>query len=318
MERGQVVTFFSDRIRRILKASGTDCESLYEIRLRIGKPLFLLAPEGEILLDERGRRVFDWKSAYLVTEADLRETLENVSGYSLYAYEEELRQGFLTVPGGHRLGVAGRTVLSGKKVEEIRDISCVNLRLAHEKKGCADTVLPWVCQREVAHTLIISPPRCGKTTLLRDLIRQISDGTSGRPGRTVGVVDERSEIAGCWQGVAQNDVGIRTDVLDGCPKAEGMMMLIRSMAPQVVAVDELGDCEDIHAIESVVHCGCKLLATVHGNSLEDLRQKPLFQRLMGEKIFERYLLLGYEGRAGVIRKIYGQDGEVLSAGGKEM
>ena len=130
----------------------------------------------------------------------------------------------------------------------------------------------------------------------------------------MGVVDERSEIAGCYQGVAQNDVGIRTDVLDGCPKAEGMMMLIRSMAPQVVAVDELGDYGDIHAIESVVHCSCKLLATVHGNSLTDLKRKPLFGRLMEEKIFERYLVLGHRERAGVIQEIYDRDGRLLADG----
>lgn len=135
----------------------------------------------------------------------------------------------------------------------------------------------------VCHTLIISPPMCGKTTLLRDLIRQVSDGNTYLPGMSVGVVDERSEIAGSYQGIPQNDLGIRTDILDCCPKAEGMMMLIRSMSPEVVAVDELGDYEDIHAIESVIHCGCKLFATVHGSSIEDIKRKPLMQRLVQER-----------------------------------
>ncbi len=314
METGQIVRFFSGPVREILARSRLDFRKVYEIRLRTGKPLMVWSENGEVLLDGKGRQVFDWRGAYRVTASDLLETLEVLSGYSLYAYEEELRQGFLTVPGGHRAGVAGRTILEGQKVEGMQDISCINLRLAHENKGCADPVLPWVFGKEVAHTLIISPPRCGKTTLLRDLIRQISDGTPQNPGRTVGVVDERSEIAGCCQGVAQNDVGIRTDVLDGCPKAEGMMMLIRSMAPQVVAVDELGGCEEIHAIESVVHCGCKLLATVHGNSLADLKRKPLFCRLLDEKIFERYLVLGYREKAGTILGIYDRDGNLLSDG----
>ena len=106
----------------------------------------------------------------------------------------------------------------------------------------------------------------------------------------MGVVDERSEIAGSYQGIPQNDLGIRTDILDCCPKAEGMMMLIRSMSPEVVAVDELGDYEDIHAIESVIHCGCKLFATVHGSSIDDMKRKPLMQRLMQEKVFERYII----------------------------
>lgn len=312
MEREQIVSCFSSGIRRVLRGAGLNFETVYEIRLRVGKPLLLSSEAGEWMLDVGGNPTRDLKKAYRVTADELEETLEVISEYSLYAYEEELSQGFLTIPGGHRVGVSGRTVLSGRTVEGMRDISCLNLRLAHEKKGCADPVLPWILGEDVAHTLIISPPRCGKTTLLRDLIRQISDGTPSHPGRTVGVVDERSEIAGCYQGIAQNDVGLRTDVLDGCPKAEGMMMLIRSMAPQVVAVDELGDYEDIHAIESVVHCGCKLLATVHGNSLGDLRRKPLFQRVMEEQVFERYLLLGYERRAGALLGIYDGRGQLLS------
>jgi len=218
-----------------------------------------------------------------------------VGRYSLYAYEDELRQGFLTLQGGHRVGVAGKIILEGDKVRGIKHISFINLRLSHQVKGCADPVMPFVYGRDgqVCHTLIISPPRCGKTTLLRDLIRQISDGGyEERPGFTVGVVDERSELAGCYQGIPANDVGVRTDVLDCCPKVDGMMMLIRSMSPDVVAVDEIGSLHEICAIDSVLRCGCKLLATVHGNSLEDVRRKPLLEKLLKEQVFERYVILG--------------------------
>ena len=151
----------------------------------------------------------------------------------------------------------------------------------------------------------------GKTTLLRDLIRQVSDGNRYLEGKTVGVVDERSEIAGSYQGIPQNDLGIRTDILDCCPKAEGMMMLIRSMSPEVVAVDELGDYEDIHAIESVIHCGCKLFATVHGSSIDDMKRKPLMQRLMQEKVFERYIILQNKDRAGQVKAIFDERGTCL-------
>ena len=156
-------------------------------------------------------------------------------------------------------------------------ISCINIRLAHQIPGCAAKVMPYIRRKDwVAHTLIISPPRCGKTTLLRDIIRQLSNGSQGFSGLTVGVVDERSELAGCYQGIPQNDLGMRTDVLDGCPKAEGMRMLIRSMSPAVVAVDELGKEEDYKAVETVIHCGCKLIATAHGNSMEDVLSQPFF------------------------------------------
>ena len=147
--------------------------------------------------------------------------------------------------------------------------------------------------------------------MLRDLIRQISDGTRLLAGRTVGVVDERSEIGGCYRGVAQNRLGRRTDILDGCPKAEGMMMLIRSMGPEVIAVDEIGKAEDVHAIEYAIHCGCRILATVHGASMEELRQKPLFHQLIRRGCFERYVLLGNQPKAGQVLGIYDERGSLL-------
>jgi stage III sporulation protein AA len=158
------------------------------------------------------------------------------------------------------------------------------------------------------HTLIISPPRCGKTTLLRDVIRQLSDGNEKRPGITVGVVDERSEIGACYMGIPQNELGIRTDVLDCCPKAKGMLMLIRSMSPRVIAVDEVGSVEDINAIEYVMNCGCKLIATVHGNSIEDIKNKPILGKLVEERLFERYVLLNNHDGVGHLEEIYDEKG----------
>ena len=299
------------KIREVLAEK--DLHDLQEIRLRSGQPLLLkrenrlfsLGKEGGFLpaADEKGMRI---------SMADLRETVSLLSGYSLYAFEEEIRQGFLTIVGGHRVGIAGKTILDGNKIKSLKYISYINLRLSHQIKGCASPILPYIIKnRQICHTLIISPPRCGKTTLLRDLIRQVSNGNRYMPGVSVGVVDERSEIAGSYQGIPQNDLGIRTDVLDCCPKAEGMMMLIRSMSPEVVAVDELGDYEDIHAIESVIHCGCKLFATVHGSSIEDIKRKPLLQRLMQEKVFERYIVLYKKDCAGQIKAIYDERGTGL-------
>lgn len=303
IETNQIQDLFSGNIRRLLIQADLDYEKLYEIRLRVGRPMFLIYDGGECFLRTRGQE------PYLVTREDLKETLEYVSGYSLYAYEDEIRQGYMSVQGGHRVGVTGKVILDGDQIRGMKYISCINLRLAHEIRGCADPVMGYIRKENwTAHTLLISPPRCGKTTLLRDMIRQLSNGFGKIPGVTVGVVDERSELAGCYQGIPQNDLGIRTDVLDGCPKAHGMQMLIRSMSPSVVAVDELGREEDFKAVESVIYSGCKLIATAHGASLEEIFSTPFFGRLRKMKVFERYILLGKEQRAGTIRGIYDERG----------
>ena len=296
-DKSEIINFFPQHIREILEQAEVDFEQLQEIRLRACQPFLLRFGGEEYFLSEQGEALKKPDKAWRVTPKEIRETMELVGKYSLYAYEDELKQGYLTLQGGHRLGISGKAILEGDKVKNIRYISCLNLRLSHQIIGCGDKVLPFLYdERGLKHTLIISPPRGGKTTLLRDLVRQISNGTRELKGHTVGVVDERSEICGCFQGIPANDVGIRTDVMDACPKAEGMMMLIRSMTPEVLAVDEIGREEDIRAMETALFCGCRLLATVHGASLEDIRSKPLLRRMVEEQIFERYVIMGFERR----------------------
>lgn len=305
IEAQQIENLFAGNIRQLLMDANLDYDKLYEIRLRVGRPLFLTYDGGECFLRNPG------EEQYLVTREDLKETLEYVSGYSLYAYEDEIRQGFLSVQGGHRVGVTGKVILDGGRIRGMKYISCVNVRLAHEIQGCADKVMPYIRKGDqVINTLIISPPRCGKTTLLRDIIRQLSNGGDDQKGMTVGVVDERSELAGCYQGIPQNDLGMRTDILDGCPKAEGMQMLVRSMSPDVVAVDELGCQEDFKAVESVIHCGCKLIATAHGYSFEDILNQPFFSKLLEEKVFGRYIILGKRDQAGYVEAVFDGDGHL--------
>ena len=194
MKREDVIRLFPEQIREILRQADWNPEELQEIRLRAGKPLILRQQGKEYFLSRKGMLTRHKELAYLVSQEQIRTTMEYLGQFSLYAYEEELRQGFLTIQGGHRVGVSGKTIIENHQVKGVRQISCINIRFSHQVKGCADPVMPYVlhCQ-SVCHTLIISPPRCGKTTLLRDLIRQLSDGTEEFPGCTVGVVDERSE-----------------------------------------------------------------------------------------------------------------------------
>ncbi len=310
--KDEFIKIFSISIRNILQKVNTDLDQLQEIRLRAGRPLLLSAGGQEYFVTAEGGLTGEYGRGWIVTKREIAETMEYIANYSMYAYEEELRQGFLTIAGGHRVGVAGKAVIEDGKIRSIRHISFLNVRISHEVPGCADGVMPYIAVGgEVCHSLVISPPGCGKTTLLRDMVRQISDGGPGFCGRTVGVVDERSEIAGSYLGVPQNDLGMRTDVLDGCPKAEGMMLLIRSMAPKVIAVDEIGGKSDIRAIETAVNCGCKILATVHGESMEEIRRKPYLSALVEGGIFERYLLLQNRKGAGEVRRIVDGDGRTL-------
>lgn len=210
------------------------------------------------------------------------------------------------------MGVAGKAILEQEKVKSLQHISSVNIRMSHEIPGCADRLLPMITKnREVCHTLVISPPCGGKTTLIRDLIRQISDGNAHVKGCTVGVVDERSEIGGCYLGVAQNHLGSRTDILDCCPKAEGMIMLIRSMSPRVLAVDEIGAQEEIRAVEYAMQCGCKLIASVHGNSMAEIASKPGLGELVRQRRVERYVVLENREHPGEIKEIFDERGSLL-------
>ena len=258
-KREEILKIFPRELRTILGQVPVDFRDVQEIRLRTGMPLMMICGNREYLVTRDGSLRqdtgnMDREMFLAATQAQMKETVEYMGSFSLYAAEEELRQGFLTIQGGHRIGVAGRTLVQGQDIRLMKFISFINIRVAHQVPGCADGVMDFLYDGKFLNTLVISPPRCGKTTLLRDMIRQVSDGwvrrSGGRvPGVSVGVVDERSELAACYQGVPQNDLGMRTDVLDCCPKSQGMMMLVRTMAPSVIAVDEIGSRRDAEAIE---------------------------------------------------------------------
>jgi stage III sporulation protein AA len=273
-----------------------------ELRLRAGRPLEWVLRHGE----PGGEGVGE--TGWIPEARDVALLARSFLEHSAYAHQEELRQGYLTLPGGHRVGLCGRAVLSDGRLTGLTDIASLCVRVARAAPGVADWLLPLLLPAGEAPcgALLFSAPGMGKTTLLRDAVRQLSD----LHGRRVGVVDERSEIAGCVRGVPRLDVGRRTDVLDACPKAAGMMLLLRGMAPQWLAVDEIGRAEDADALLEAARCGVPVLATAHAGDFGELLGRPTLRRLAEARAFRRYVELGpLATEAGV----WDRDGRPLSA-----
>ena len=252
-----------------------------EVRLRVGRPPALVLPEGE--------RPIPGTAA--VEREELDRLVEIASRWSVHTVLDQLCQGFLALEGGHRLGLCGTAVMEAGRVRALRDLSGADLRVARAIAGAAAGVAPRLRQEgRVCSALILAPPGAGKTTLLRDLIRTLSDGGDG-PAVRVGVADERGELAACWRGKPQMELGERTDVLTGCPKAVAIPMLLRGMNPQVIAVDEITAPEDVRAMEQAAGCGVALLATAHGCGREDLERRELYRDMMRSGVFRRLVTI---------------------------
>ena len=255
-----------------------------ELRLRAGWPMTAVLPEGERPL-----------GGSPVEGRELEQLVEIASRASLHAVLDQLRRGYLTIEGGHRVGLCGTAVLREGEVHSLRGLSSANIRVARQVLGASAPVGDGLCPGgRLTSTLILAPPGLGKTTLLRDLIRSVSEGEGCTPLR-VSLADERGEVAAMYNGRPQLEVGRRTDVAEGCPKAQGLMLLLRAMNPQVLAVDEITAPEDVGALITAAGCGVTLLATAHGEGRAGLERRPLYRPLLDEGLFRFLVRIRREG-----------------------
>ncbi|HZW67333.1 MAG TPA: stage III sporulation protein AA [Pseudogracilibacillus sp.] len=275
--------------------------NLQEIRLRVNAPVEL----------NFSKRV-DWLESHIFTLDDRNYVLSQLSEHSLYRLETEMQEGFITIAGGHRVGLAGKVVSINGEIKGLQQITSFNIRVAQQSLNIAQPLLPYLTiNNNYVHTLFIGPPKSGKTTLLRDVCRLISDGTSKYQHKKVAIIDERSEIAAAKDGVPQFNVGKRTDVMDACPKAIGMMMMIRSMSPDVMIVDEIGKQEDVQALLDVFHAGIALMCTAHASSIEEVQQRLSLRPLFKEAIFQRLVVLSFCEVNGFTYEVYNSEAQLL-------
>ena len=272
------------KLEKILKD-----KELQEIRIKTEKPVIIITSSGEQIID------------YTADRDDLKYIMQRISNYSLYAYEEDIRQGFITIRGGHRVGLAGECVMEDGKVKTIKNITSLNIRICREIIGCSQKVMKYIVDdTNIYNTMIISPPKCGKTTILRDIASVLSDKVQ----KKISIIDERSEIAGSYMGIPQMNVGIRSDILDNCLKSEGMIMAIRSLSPDVLICDEVGTFKEIEALEMAFNSGVNIIVTLHGRSIEDLYNRSVLKNLLNNNILQRVIILGNSKGTGTVENVY--------------
>ena len=281
----EILEYFPIEIGQLIQNNIGQFEmnELEEIRIRVSKPIILKLANREKIIN------------YKVSTQDILKILENITENSLYSYQKQICSGYISLKGGHRVGITGNVVMEDEKVININYIYSLNFRIAKQVLGAADYIKEKVIENNnIYNTLIVSPPGAGKTTILRDLIRQISNN------KTIGVVDERGEIAAMYKNEPQNDMGLKVDILSNVSKDIGIRMLVRSMAPDIICADEIGTKNDVEAIKYAVTSGVKGIFTAHGNNIESIKNSPILKELIEMRLIDRIIFLDKYNRNKII------------------
>ena len=267
--------------------------AIQEIRLRANKPIIIKKQNQNFTLTQKAITQ-NLLSGIIITPKNISQTLELITNYSPYAFQNQIQNGFITIKGGHRIGLAGEIIFQDNKIITMRNISSINFRIAHEVKDCAQDFIKYI-SNPISNTIIIGPPGSGKTTFLRDLTRIL--GLNYK----ISVIDERSEIGACYLGIPQNDIGIQTDILDKCPKKIGLNMLLKTMSPEIIIIDEVSEPCEINAIINIINSGVKIIFSMHAQNLDDIKNSVLTKNLISDKLIDRYFFLNRQNQ---IQNIY--------------
>ena len=275
---------------------------VFEIRIRSGKPLVLITKNGTCFLNcEGGLQKQITENTVYCSVKTVQDTFNRLCCYSVHSHLSGIVKGYVTMEGGHRAGITGTAVCDRKGgITSLKDISGINIRISREVKGCADEIVKALYKDKIESVIIAGPPASGKTTVLRDVIRQLS---SGNTFYKVVLIDERQELASVNSGIPQNDVGINTDILDGYPKSEALMIALKTLSPDIIALDEVGEEIEIERIRQAVNSGVKFIATIHASDYSELLHRPQIKSLIETYSFSKVVMLKKDP-VGKIAEIY--------------